>query len=323
MDNQLISEHPHISVVICTRNRCDQVKKVLESAAKLNIAKGLVWELILVDNGSTDATQSVAASFKHLLPIRVVVEAQAGLSNARNRGLLEARGDYICWTDDDVTLDVNWLNAYAQAFKDFPEASVFGGRIDPEFEGDLPDWWVSSGSRLDPLLGKRYIGETYCEITGHEEDMPFGANFALRRHDLGELRFDPQLGVGPSRRRLGEESTMMWALLTRGGKGIWVPGARVVNPVPRARLSKDYVGEYHQGNGETDAYLYVVGFWDGKPKTQFELLARTIRISVAIPFHYCRYRFLRISQSAHEWVPAWVDYNVRKGMFAYFKRAFR
>ncbi|OYU77533.1 MAG: hypothetical protein CFE32_05080 [Alphaproteobacteria bacterium PA3] len=323
LDGKMISMEPLISVVICTRNRCDQLRQVLETAATMLIPVGLTWELILVDNGSTDATREVAECFQNVLPIKVVEELQLGLSHARNRGMLEARGAYICWTDDDVVISPNWLCAYAQAFADFPDVAVFGGRIDPQIEGVLPDWWVSHGSTLEALLGKRHPGDVYRVITGHDDDMPYGANFALRKRDIGDLRFDPQLGVGPDRRRLGEESTIMLAILSQGAKGIWVPTATVGNPVPSVRLSKDYVAEYHQGNGETDAYLYATGFLQGKPRSFWKVVTRAFKIGFAIPFHYCRYHLLRVCHPAHAWVPAWIDYNVRKGMFAYFSRSLR
>jgi hypothetical protein len=76
-----------ITVIICTRNRAPQLRQALESAARLRVPDDLKWELVVVDNGSSDGTAEVAASFKSRLPVRVIREETPGLSNARNRGV--------------------------------------------------------------------------------------------------------------------------------------------------------------------------------------------------------------------------------------------
>src|SRR5579864_5913338 len=120
---------PEISVIICTRDRAAQLASVLATACALKVPEGLSWELCVVDNGSSDSTPQVVREFSETLPIRYIREDVPGLSNARNRGVDEARGRYICWTDDDVEIDPEWLSAYAEAFRRHPDAAVFGGRI--------------------------------------------------------------------------------------------------------------------------------------------------------------------------------------------------
>jgi glycosyltransferase involved in cell wall biosynthesis len=121
---------PDITMIICTRDRATQLSKVLGSAVDLQIPQRLKWELLVVDNGST-MDGDVARSYRDRLPLRLVREERAGLSNARNKGVEEAAGQYICWTDDDVVLDPQWLAAYWAAFNRHPEAALFGGRITP------------------------------------------------------------------------------------------------------------------------------------------------------------------------------------------------
>lgn len=133
-----------ISPVLCTRNRAGQLRCTLASATRMRIPDGLAREFVLVDNGSTDHTADVVADFDGLLPIRRVVELVPGLSNARNCGLAAARGDYICWTDDDMIIDANWLAARTEAFARHPEATVFGAVIAPVFERQPPQWWLRS-----------------------------------------------------------------------------------------------------------------------------------------------------------------------------------
>ena len=133
-----------ISLVLCTRNRAEQLCCTLESATRIRMPDGLAWDFVLVDNGSTDHTADVVADVDGRLPIRRVVAFAPGLSNVRNCGLAAARGDYICWTDDDMIIDANWLAARTEAFARHPEATVFGGVIAPVFEREPPQWWFRS-----------------------------------------------------------------------------------------------------------------------------------------------------------------------------------
>ena len=141
----------HITVLICTRNRAEQLRRTLEAATAIE-TPGTSWELLVIDNGSSDHTPEVVESFAERLPIRRVSEPQAGLSNARNRGVAEANGSYICWTDDDVLIDPHWLSAYAGAFAHHPEAAYFGGPIELVLEEPTPSWFRENRELLGPSL---------------------------------------------------------------------------------------------------------------------------------------------------------------------------
>ena len=130
-----------LSLVVCTRNRASSLRAMLESACVLRVPPGAAWELIVVDNGSSDETAETALSFADRLPLRLVREPVAGLCPARNRGSAEAAGLWICWTDDDVLLDPGWLAAWLDAFERHPEASVLGGHILPRPAEPAPAWF--------------------------------------------------------------------------------------------------------------------------------------------------------------------------------------
>src|SRR5688572_3945090 len=131
-----------VSVIVCTRNRAGRLRVLLESACGLAVPPDLAWELLVIDNGSGDDTAAVASAFSGRLPLRHVREPVIGLCAARNRGVAEARGRYLCWADDDVRLDPCWLAAYAEAFARHPDAAIFGGRILPELEPPLAGWFA-------------------------------------------------------------------------------------------------------------------------------------------------------------------------------------
>ena len=95
-------------------------------------------ELVIVDNNSTDHTQKVVEEFQPecSCQMRYVVETNAGLSYARNRGIDEASGNIVAFVDDDVFFDKAWLREILKAFDDNPEISCVGGNSIPMFNDD-------------------------------------------------------------------------------------------------------------------------------------------------------------------------------------------
>jgi glucosyl-dolichyl phosphate glucuronosyltransferase len=249
-----------ISVIICTRNRAAQLGAVLTSMVEMVKPAGIDWEICIVDNGSTDHTAEVVESFAGRLPIRRVREDLAGLSNARNRGVAEAAGRYLCWTDDDVLVDPQWLAAYAAAFEQFPTAAIFGGRILPSLEPPTPAWFAENAGEwpLTSLLAARDLGDETTPLSFEGDKVPWGANFAVRAEEQRRCLYDPRLGVSPNQKRLGEETEVMYRLFQQGAEGRWVPGAKVHHIIPQRRQSYDYVHEYFFAMGETLAYLESV-----------------------------------------------------------------
>jgi len=237
-----------ITVAICTWNRSALLKETLEQAARLSVPQGIEWELLVVNNNSTDATDEVLASFKERLPLRTVFEREPGLSNARNRAAREAAGHYILWTDDDVLVEEGWLKAYAEAFSEWPEAAVFGGNIEPWFAGEPPRWLPRVWSRVASAYASRDLGQQAIPLS--QEVMPFGANFAVRTEEQRNYLYDPHLGVRPDSIMGGEETTVIRSMLADGHTGRWVPRARVRHYIPEARQTIAYLRRYFTGYGE-------------------------------------------------------------------------
>src|ERR1700679_4292126 len=149
------------------------------SIAAMEVPECLAWELVVIDNGSQDRTAEVVESFAGVLPIRRALEPEPGLSHARNRGVAEASGEYVVWTDDDVIVHRDWLAAYAAAFRCHPEAAFFGGRIDPLLEPPTPPWFRDNLDILADLTVKRDFGEHEIVSSQDSDRIPFGANYAV------------------------------------------------------------------------------------------------------------------------------------------------
>lgn len=237
-----------VTIGICTWNRAALLREALGALTRLTLPPRLEWEDLIVDNDSTDGTESVVAEFRDLLPIRSVCEPTPGLSNARNRCVDEARGAYILWTDDDVTVEENWLQEYTRAFAHLPAAAVFGGPVRPRFEGSRPEWLVAAWTDVQNAYGIRDLGDAVAPLDARK--LPFGSNYAVRRAEQLEHRYDPRLGRNRHALLGGEEVAVLGAILRGGGQGWWLPAAPVHHWIPRERQTTRYLGRYYRGQGK-------------------------------------------------------------------------
>ena len=238
-----------ITVVICTRNRAESLARTLKSFVDM-APPTCSWDMLVVDNGSSDDTGKVIASFADRLPIRGHVEPKAGLSNARNCAVAVAQGDYMAWTDDDVLVDRQWLIAYQEAFARWPDAALFAGRIQPVLEEPCVPWFRDNLALVGGALALRDFGDEPLplQVAGY---LPWGANFAVRTREQRQFLYDPELGVAPGRRRLGEETAVFNAMLQAGCKGYWVPDSRVRHLIGKDRQTIRYLRNYYAAVGET------------------------------------------------------------------------
>lgn len=248
-----------ITVIMCTRNRARQLRNVLDSFTALRKPESAEWEMIVVDNGSTDDTPAVIEAFTDRLPLRRVSQPLAGLSNARNAGVAAAQGDYICWTDDDVELDPDWLAAYARAFHRYSDGTIFGGVVEPVYEVQPPAWMVENARLLVDLLATRDHGPEERRMATEQNLFPYGANFAVRAAEQRQCLYDPDLGVSPNQKRIGEETAVLVEIAALGGAHYWIPSSRVRHLIPANRMTFDYVEVYFQSAGETWAHMSATG----------------------------------------------------------------
>src|SRR5208337_117373 len=119
-----------LSVIICTYNRSGHLGNVLKSLSNQEFPHELQWEILVIDNNSSDNTFEVAGEFRSTsrVPVRYVKEEKQGLSHARNRGVVESKGKYVAFTDDDAITDCEWVNALYEAFQKYG-CDCVGGKI--------------------------------------------------------------------------------------------------------------------------------------------------------------------------------------------------
>ena len=255
---------PRLTVAICTWNRSALLRKTLEQLTHLRPVDGCEWELIVVDNNSTDDTPRVVSEFISRLPIRSLREPSPGKSNAANLAVREARGEYMLWTDDDVLVDPDWMRAYVAAFRRFPDADVFGGLVNPWFEGTPPRWLMDGFKCVESV----YAALDLRRPGGAADYYPVGANMAIKRSAHLRHPFNPRIGPQPGSNIRGEEWLLVRDLRNEGSEVIWVPEAKVKHFIPRARQTEAYLRDWFHGHGELLAKLDAkkgVGTLLGRP----------------------------------------------------------
>jgi glucosyl-dolichyl phosphate glucuronosyltransferase len=243
----------HVSIVICTRNRARMLRRALWSLAECKKPDGDgSWEVLVVDNASDDDTPSVVDEFRARLPIRYVHEPELGLSKARNRSVKEARGTWILWIDDDVTVCTEWLQGYIEAIQRFPDAVALGGPIIVDLGDDPPAWLIQGLGWVEDA----YAGRSPNELRGRfysAGPKPYGANFGLRYTAARSVPFDTRLGHHPSRPTMGGEETEVIRAVLLHGTGWWVPEAFVTHHIDAARQTARYLKAYFTSAGSMSA----------------------------------------------------------------------
>jgi glycosyltransferase involved in cell wall biosynthesis len=237
----------HVTVAICTWNRCTALEQTLHGFTRLAPPAEATWELLIVNNNCSDQTDQVIRSFAGRLPVRRVSEPRPGLSQARNRAVAEARGDYILWTDDDVTVCRDWLVEYQRAFTARPDAAIFGGPIRPCFDGTPPSWLLEIYPTIAGVYAARDFGPEPIPLS--RDVIPWGANYVIRADAQRKHLYDPDLGYRPGRLVGWEEAEVIQALLAEGAQGWWVPGAALSHHVPKQRQTTKYLRAHFYNRG--------------------------------------------------------------------------
>jgi GT2 family glycosyltransferase len=236
------------SVIICTCNRSDRLTEALESLMRITVPLAMEWEVLIVDNNSTDATKSTGESFaaKYGGRIRYIFEGAQGKSFALNAGIRAAHGDILAFTDDDVTFDQHWLTELIGTLEKLDCAGV-GGKIIPVWSFSKPSWFQDSGSgKLYPAIVSFDMGENPCAI----KTAAFGANMAFRKElflKYGGFRADLGPTLGSEIR--GEDSEFCRRLIKAGERVVYAPTAVVYHPVEKRRTEKSYFEAWYLGRG--------------------------------------------------------------------------
>ena len=245
---------PTVTVAVCTRDGAGRLRDCLASLTAIDYPRDLL-DLLVVDNAPLDAaTRDLVES--EFPSIRYVSEPRPGLDWARNRAIIEAAGEIITYTDDDVSVDAGWVEAMARVFAEESEADAVTGLV-------VPDEIDVESQRLFEAYGgfgrgfdRRYYrvntmaGERAASSHGGAGKFGTGANMAFRRSAFTRAgMFDPALDVGTPTNG-GGDLEMFFRVLKTGGVLVYEPAAivrhrhRRTREQPRTQLADNGTGFY-------------------------------------------------------------------------------
>ena len=273
----VLSDPPMVSVVVCTKDRPDNLLVVLRGLTALHYRP---YEIVVVDNApSSDATeQAVLREFGQDSRVRYVREPRLGLSSARNRGIAEAIADIVAFTDDDVRIDPWWLDGIVRGFRAAPDVGGVTGLIaTAEIENAeqlyfhlREQWGTKCERRVYDLAEQRDDSPLYPYSVGM---VGAGANFAISRALLKEIGgFNEALGAGTPAGG-GEDLNMFMRILLSGHSIVYEPSA-IVSHVHRATLEALSRQMRAYGSGCTAALTAIVL---DSPRARRELPPKVIK----------------------------------------------
>lgn len=250
-----------VSIVICCHNSAARLPRMLPYLRAQEVPGGLCWEVVVVDNASTDGTAQIArelwpANMK--VPLRIVDEPRLGLSFARQTGFKEARYEYVSFLDDDNWAAPSWVRTVNEVMTRHGEVGACGGYSEAVFESEPPSWFENH---------KTYyaVGPDWGDPASPSyRDLLWGAGLTIRKsawQQLVDNGFSSRL-IGRQGTRLlaGEDTELCLALRLNGWRLYYDPRLRLRHYMCAARLQWSHLRKLYRGDGEASVDLDAYGF---------------------------------------------------------------
>ncbi len=229
------------SVIVCTYNRASYLLNTLESVVALDYPKD-DFELIVVDNNSSDDTAGVCSTFRENRPeliFRYCLEKQPGVSHARNRGVSEAKAEFIAFLDDDETVNTDYLEQLNIFFSQYKPAVLCAGPVVPVYEVEPPHW-------LSPFISRAITGAfekgSQIKILVKDKDCPGTGHATFRRNLFAEIGgFNTKLGRKGSSLLGAEDKDFFLRLKQADILCYYLPSAVVYHHIPAYKLTEEFL----------------------------------------------------------------------------------
>ena len=268
-----------VSIVVCCHNSARLLPETLSHLAAQQFSSAPPsCEVIVVDNASTDDTVKVARECwpdDRPIPLRIVPEPKLGLSNARLRGIAEAKYSIVCFVDDDNLVNDDWAEIVSRVMSEHPEVGACGGQTEAQCEVAQPLWFE--------LFQNYYAVGQQAEQEGDITDARgylWGAGLCLRKEAFERL-FENGFGFLLSDRKgealsSGGDAELCYALKLTGWRLWYEPQLRLRHFLTAPRLQWNYLRRISRGFGAATAAIdsYEMAFKD-EPSTVVERLRRT------------------------------------------------
>lgn len=269
-----------LSIVIPTRNRAFYLQQALASIITQTYPRDF-FEVIVVDNGSTDNTRQVVEAFQQQLRnVRYFYDATPGLHVGRHLGMKMAKSDILVYADDDIEAFPTWLQAISESFQN-QDVALVGGKNLPKFEVAPPEWikkmWKPD-KNSHKIIGYLSILDLGNEIKTINPHLVFGCNFSIKKAILLEAGgFHPDAMPQEMIRYRGDgETHVSQYILTRSYKALYHPNASVYHLVSSNRITEAYFRKRSYNQGISDAYTYIRSGFDNSLKQRVRLLIRVL-----------------------------------------------
>jgi glycosyltransferase involved in cell wall biosynthesis len=239
-----------IAAIICTHNREQYLGAAIDSLLEQDLED---YQVIVVDNASSDRTSAVVESRLPNPRLQYLYEPTLGLSVARNTGARSTKAPIVAYLDDDAIASRQWLRVLVEAYQSNPQLAIAGGKVSlilPEGR-DLPDWISPS---LAGALGLYDLGDEVVDI--QEPGLtPRGLNYSIRRSFLEQIGgFDLNLGRVGQKLLSNEELYLTELALKQGWQVAYLPEAKVAHNVQPERLKRDWFLRRSWWQGVSECY---------------------------------------------------------------------
>lgn len=274
-----------ISIIIPTLNRASLLELAIKSFCLQNLSPDN-FEILVVDNGSTDNTKDITETAINAFPshqIRYIYEPEPGLLSGRHRGALETKSDILTFVDDDIEADPNWLQAIKESFDD-PTVQIVGGRNLPKYEAEPPQWleWFWSDHAYGKLCCELSLLDFGEQIRDIDANYVWGLNFSIRKSTLFELGgFHPDCIPKHLQHFQGDGETGLTIKANETAyKAIYQPQALVWHQVPESRMTYKYFERRYFYQGVCNSYTEIRSL-GSLPKTNY---IQSVKELIRTPF---------------------------------------
>jgi len=249
-----------VSIVVCCHNSTSVLSRTLAYIQEQTAQqKQTPWEVIVIDNASTDGTAKLAETLwpeNPPAPLTIVSEPRLGLSFARQRGFDEARYSVVSFVDDDNWVAPDWVEKVSKAMVDHPEVGACGGDSEPVFES-APPWWFDLFKTSYAIGRQGKISSDVSDTRGYL----WGAGLTFRKdawRSLCEIGYQPLLvGRKGSALSSGEDSELCFAIMCSGWRLRYESDLRLKHFIPENRLNWKYLRKLHRGFGSSQLILDI------------------------------------------------------------------
>jgi glycosyltransferase involved in cell wall biosynthesis len=267
-----------ITVIFASFNGEDTLTLMLDAFLSINPPEG-GWNIVAVDNASTDRTKEILLYYSDILPITYLYQPKQGKSYALNMGIEHADGELVVFTDDDIIPDRDWLVELSRYANENPEYHLFPGRIELYWKVSPPQW----------ILDNVPLNICYAKLN-HQEgpcgwQFAAGPNISVRKSVLDKgFRFNASLGPAGNKYAMGEDSSFVNDLFANGYVSFFCSKAIVNHIIDEKQYDRRWVLKRSARYGESSCFKAL--FFSDSMDKKFPLwMIRSILLKYILYFY--------------------------------------